>query len=62
MEKQTIGTYTGLLKQEQTKTSHKTQFPSPDGRENPFVPGFGTKDWKEQRESAPNKKNETVSS
>ena len=28
---------------------------SPDGRENPFVPGFGTKDWKEQREIAPEK-------
>ncbi len=26
--------------------------PSPDGRENPFVPGFGTKDLEGQQEIA----------
>jgi hypothetical protein len=30
--------------------SYGNSSPSPDGRENPFVPGFGTKDWKEQRD------------
>lgn len=31
----------------------KNRSPSPDGRENPFVPAFGIKDWKEQQEIAP---------
>jgi hypothetical protein len=31
------------------KFSFETGCPSPDGRENPFVPGFGTKDWKDSR-------------
>jgi hypothetical protein len=36
-----------------TNTSPENNSPSPDGRENPFVVGFTTKDWKEQRETAP---------
>jgi len=28
-------------------------FPSPDSSGNPYVPGFGTKDWNELREKAP---------
>jgi hypothetical protein len=31
------------------KISFENDCPSPDGRENPFVPGFGTKDWKDSR-------------
>jgi len=34
-------------------TLYENKSPSPDGRENPFVPGFGIKDWKEQQEIAP---------
>ncbi|HKO80832.1 MAG TPA: hypothetical protein VJU78_10565, partial [Chitinophagaceae bacterium] len=30
-----------------SSTSFENNSPSPDGRENPFVPGFGTKDWKD---------------
>jgi hypothetical protein len=33
-----------------TETSYETDCPSPDGRENPFVPGFGTKDLEGQQE------------
>jgi len=37
--------------------SYENGFPSPDGRENPFVPGFGTKDLEGQQETAPNSSN-----
>jgi hypothetical protein len=30
--------------------SYENECPSPDGRENPFVPGFGTKDLEGQQE------------
>ena len=30
--------------------SFENECPSPDGRENPFVPGFGTKDLEGQRD------------
>ncbi len=29
--------------------SFENECPSPDGRENPFVVGFTTKDWKDSR-------------
>ena len=38
------------------KTTFENESPSPDGRENPFVPGFGTKDLEGQREIAPKKR------
>jgi hypothetical protein len=38
-----------------SNTSPENNSPSPDGRENPFVVGFTTKDWKEQRETASSK-------
>jgi hypothetical protein len=31
------------------KPSYGKECLSPDGRENPFVPGFDTKDWKDSR-------------
>ena len=36
------------------KPSYEKESPSPDGRENPFVLGFGTKDLEGQQEIAPN--------
>jgi hypothetical protein len=34
-----------ILNYENDESSFENSSPSPDGRENPFVPGFGTKDY-----------------
>jgi hypothetical protein len=44
-----------LLYLYQKNVSFENGSPSPDGSGNPFVPGFGTKDWNVQREIAPKK-------
>jgi hypothetical protein len=33
----------------ENKYSYENACPSPDGRENPFLPGFGKKDWNDSR-------------
>ena len=43
---------TNWMEKLEQKTSFYPEYPSPDGRENPFVSGFGTKDWKEHQDKS----------
>jgi hypothetical protein len=38
----------------------KYKSPSPDRSGNPFVPGFGTKDWSGKQETAPKKQSSSI--